>query len=90
MAGVEVHANILGNLLAKDYITRPPDWIKWLASALLSALLFFLFLRTGEKTAAILWMLGLLTATLSVFILFSFFHIWTGPALFYFCCGMYF
>jgi HD-GYP domain-containing protein (c-di-GMP phosphodiesterase class II)/CHASE2 domain-containing sensor protein len=87
MSGVEVHAAILNNLLDGNAIQDVPEWIRWLSALLLSVLSFFLFIRFSEKNAALMWMLSLMAITISVYLLFSFFQLWMGPALFYSSCS---
>jgi CHASE2 domain-containing sensor protein len=84
MSGVEVHANILNNILDANAIQDIDERIIWLAAVAFSVLCFFLFMRFSEKKAALLWLLSLVTVTLGVFVLFSVFNRWMGPALFYF------
>ncbi len=83
MSGVEVHANILNNILDVNAIQDVDEWIIWAAAVAFSVLCFFLFIRFSEKKAALLWLLSLVTITLGVFVLFSVFNRWMGPAIFY-------
>jgi response regulator RpfG family c-di-GMP phosphodiesterase len=84
MAGIEVHANIINNLLDKNYVITPGNWLRWLLTVIISAVCFVLFLRTNEKSSVLLWFLAFFLIALSVFIIFSIKNIWLSPALFYF------
>ncbi len=82
IAGVEVQANILDNLLAGNAITIPPLWMRWTAAVILALLLFFVFSRVSEKRGLLIaagLLVGIATLT---FILFYRLHIWSKPALY--------
>jgi PAS domain S-box-containing protein len=81
MAGVEVHANILNNLIAKNDIYVVPDFVRWIITVIASILCFFLFIHFDEKKAAGLWILSLALIVLLVSILFSVSHLWVSPTL---------
>jgi HD-GYP domain-containing protein (c-di-GMP phosphodiesterase class II)/CHASE2 domain-containing sensor protein len=83
MAGVEVHANILNNLLDSSSIGDVHVWIRWGVCALISLLCFLIFMRFSEKVSALVWFLGLLIITGSSFYLFSSLNLWLAPAMFY-------
>ena len=84
MSGVEVHANILNNLLDGNAIRDVSEKLRWFLAAALSLLCFFLFMRLGERNAALLWLLSLIVVTVVVFYLFAAFNKWLSPAVFYF------
>jgi signal transduction histidine kinase len=83
MAGVEVHAHILNNLIAKNDITVVRDPVRWIITVIISIFCFFLFIQFDERKAALLWVLSLLLTAVSVFMLFSVKHVWGGPAIMY-------
>jgi HD-GYP domain-containing protein (c-di-GMP phosphodiesterase class II) len=82
MPGVEVHANILNNMLDANAIQDAPEWLKWLLAGILSLLCFFLYIQFSEKKAAVAWLLSLGAITATVFMLFSLLQYWMEPALF--------
>jgi CHASE2 domain-containing sensor protein len=84
MSGVEVHANILNNLLDGNAIKDVSEKLRWFSAIALSLLCFFLFMRFSERNAALLWLLSLIVITAAVFYLFAEFNRWMSPALFYF------
>jgi len=84
MSGVEVHANILNNLLDGNAIQDVSDSLRWFAAVAVSLLCFFLLMRLSERNAALLWLLSLIVVTAVVLYLFASFNRWMSPALFYF------
>jgi CHASE2 domain-containing sensor protein len=84
MSGVEVHANILNNLLDGNAIRDVSQRLRWFSAIVLSLFCFFLFMRFSERNAALLWLLSLIVVTSAVFYLFAAFNRWMSPALFYF------
>ena len=84
MAGVEVHANILNNLLDNSSVRDVNVWIRWGVCVLFSLLYFLIFIKISEKVSALGWFLGLLMVTASSFYLFSSLNLWLAPAMFYF------
>ncbi len=83
MAGVEVHANILNNMIAKSDIRFINEWVRRFAAVAASVIFFFLFIRTNERKAAALYLGGLAAVTASVFGLFSLSQVWAAPAIIY-------
>ncbi|HXX53599.1 MAG TPA: CHASE2 domain-containing protein [Thermodesulfovibrionales bacterium] len=84
MAGVEVHANILNNLLDGSAIKNVRDWIRWSVCVLVSLLCFLLCMRFSERGSALVWLLSLLIIAGSSFYLFVSQNLWFAPAMFYF------
>jgi response regulator RpfG family c-di-GMP phosphodiesterase/CHASE2 domain-containing sensor protein len=82
--GVEIHANILNNLLDNNVIHIMHDFLRLLLTVLLSVLCFFLFIKMDEKTSSIAWLICLVVMTISLFSLFAFFNLWIRPAALYF------
>ncbi len=83
MAGVEVHANILNNLIVNNHIHAVHDPLRWIITVIVGIICFFIFIQIGERKATMLWIVSLLLITVSVFILFSLMHVWAGPAVMY-------
>jgi HD-GYP domain-containing protein (c-di-GMP phosphodiesterase class II)/CHASE2 domain-containing sensor protein len=83
MPGVEVHANILNNLLDGSSIRDVDARIRWLAGVFLCLLCFPHFMKSGEKTSALLWILGLAVVSISSFLLFSLLKLWIAPFMFF-------
>jgi signal transduction histidine kinase len=84
MAGVEVHANIINTLLLEEAITPTPTWFQWVLAGSLLVICFLAFLRIKELQAAVSALFLLLAVSAGTFLLFSRFHIWLAPSLFYF------
>ncbi len=84
MPGVEIQANALNNLLDGTEIRDFPLPAAWLGAFLTALLGLALFIRTPERTAAWIWAAGLAGITAASYLLFARFHLWLGPALFYF------
>ena len=79
MSGVEVHANILNNLLDHNAIQEvSPTWR--LVAALCSGLLLaLLLLRQDEKTAILIWCASLLLMLSLSYLLLAAVHQWVAP-----------
>jgi HD-GYP domain-containing protein (c-di-GMP phosphodiesterase class II)/CHASE2 domain-containing sensor protein len=84
MAGVEVHAHILNNLLDNSSIRDVHVWIRSGVCVLFSLLCFLIFMRFSEKVSALVWFLSLLMITAPSFYFFSSLNLWLAPAMFYF------
>jgi CHASE2 domain-containing sensor protein len=84
MSGVEVHANILNNLLDGNAIRDVSEGLRWFSVIALSFLCFFVFMRSSERNAALLWLLSLIVITAVVLYLFAAFNRWMSPAILYF------
>ena len=84
MAGVEVHANILNNLLDQNPIRPFDQWLRWPVVLAVSLLGFLAFTGSGGIRATQIWLLSLFAAAIFVFFLFAVFNIWFAPASFFF------
>ena len=84
MSGVEIHANLISNILDKNYIRDVDGWIQSLLCVVFAGFFFFFLLKLGEQRAALFWLLSLALVTLSVFFLFTVFNRWVNPAVYYF------
>ncbi len=90
MPGVEVHANILNNLIDNNPIKDVNDWLERLSVIAISVLFFLLFMRLSEKIATVLWLFSIIaTMALAVF-LFSGFNLWLRPAIYLFSLSFIF
>lgn len=90
MPGIEIYANILNNLIDHTNIKKANDWFRYLCGFLVSFFCFLLFVRLSEKTAAVLWLTGLVLISVSFFFLFTYFHFWMNPVFFYFSTSFVF
>ena len=79
-SGVEIQANIVGNLFLGDAIRVVSPAVRWLVGLVLGLLLYLLFLGTSEGRGAIMLIAAGLSYSLVVFLLFSQKHIWYAPA----------
>jgi HD-GYP domain-containing protein (c-di-GMP phosphodiesterase class II)/CHASE2 domain-containing sensor protein len=84
MAGVEVHANILNNLLDQNAIRVVDERIRLASGGFFLFLGFLSFIKLSEKAAAIFWLSTLIVITAGMYFLFSVRNLWIGPSLFYF------
>jgi CHASE2 domain-containing sensor protein/anti-sigma regulatory factor (Ser/Thr protein kinase) len=83
MSGVEVHANIVNNLLDKSFIRDATGWIRSGIVFIVSLVLGVFFLRLSEKNAALLWGFSLfLAAIIAAFLLFTQ-NLWLSLSVFY-------
>ena len=83
MPGVELHANMLNNLLDGSRIRVVTPLLQWPLVIALSIVLFLLFRKMNEKADAVIWLGSLLLLTLVSFSLFSLLNVWLPPALYY-------
>jgi|GEM_PF-941189 len=83
MAGVEVHANILNNLLDQNAIRVADERIRIISAILLSLTGIFAFLKLGEKAAAVFWFSALIVITSGTYFFFVVRNLWINPSLFY-------
>lgn len=83
MAGVEVHANILNNLIAGNDIAVVPDPVRWIVTVIVSILCFLLFIQFNERKATVLWFLSMLLVAAMSLMLFSVMQLWFAPAMVY-------
>ncbi len=82
--GVEVHANILNNLILDNAIHAAPYWIRWLSAIFFVLLSFICFLHMSEMRATILALFMLLCIAMISYLLFSMLNIWVSPSIFLF------
>jgi CHASE2 domain-containing sensor protein len=83
MSGVEVHANIVNNLLDKSFIHDVGGWIRSGAVFIVSLVLGVFFLRLSEKNAALLWGFSLVLAATIVSVLLFARNMWLSLSAFY-------
>lgn len=81
ISSVEVHANIINNLIDKNNITEIPVWLRWFLSITFSLSFFMIFLRVDEKISSVICLFALLISAAALFGLFSFFNVWFSPAM---------
>lgn len=81
ISSVEVHANIINNLIDKNNIIEVPVWLRCFLSITFSLSFFMIFLRVDEKISSVLCLFALLISATALFVLFSFFNIWFSPAM---------
>ena len=82
MPGVEVHANVLNNLLDKSSIHELPGFLRAFAALLTALLLAVVLARHDEKQAVLIWVLSLFLVVLAAFALLAGIHCWVPPTLF--------
>ncbi|MCK5322649.1 MAG: CHASE2 domain-containing protein [Desulfobulbaceae bacterium] len=80
MAGVEVHAQILNNLLNKDKIRHLGKVMEWFILFAVTILFSFLFIISRKTWTTFLWLLTVCLIPTSAFILFAYLNIWLPPA----------
>ena len=90
MSGVELHANILNNLLDGSDIHVADTALRWFFALVLSAVLFLFFIKMNEKASALILVLSLFLLTLLSFFLFSSLNLWLAPVLYYSVAGFLF
>jgi signal transduction histidine kinase/CHASE2 domain-containing sensor protein len=79
-AGVEIQANILNNLFTGNAISVVPLNLRVLIGGVLGLFMYLIFFRIPEGQGAILLTAVLTACSIVVFLLFSRWHIWYGPA----------
>jgi PAS domain S-box-containing protein len=84
MSGVEVHANILNNLIDHNYIKDIHLLVRWIGVIFLSIACFIIFMNMNEKRLIIFLMLFLMLVTGVIFTLFALFNFWMPPSVYYF------
>lgn len=87
MPGVEVHANILNNLLSGNDLRDAGSLTRRLTAFLLCFVLLFLLLfhKPGGVKPVVWWLLCMLAITSAVMmLLFTDIHLWYAPSLLYF------
>lgn len=83
MPGVEVHANILNNLLEKSAITESPGWLRAVTSLFISLIMAFLLLKQSEKKATLIWIFSLIAWGTAVATLLFTRNLWLSPTATY-------
>lgn len=83
MSGVELHANILNNLLDDNRIRQVPDWLRFAVAALFALPIWFISGKTGETRAFITVAILLLLLSAGCFSLFAAADLWLAPSLLY-------
>lgn len=83
MPGVEVHANILNNLLDGSSIRDISGRLRAVIAILISLALGVVFLRINERNAALLWAFALFAIAAASYLLFSKVNLWFYPTAFY-------
>jgi len=86
MPGIEVHANILNNLIDGSSIKEVSNKNRYLLSFLISFFLLFFFFKTNEKISVFFWLTGLIVIFISTYLCFTHLHCWGRPFIFY--CGI--
>lgn len=82
MAGVEVHANILNNLLDNSSVRNMADWLRILCLIVVTSVLAIVFLKLTERNAALIWISSLLTSSALAWFLFAAHNLWLPPTAF--------
>ena len=82
MPGVEVHANVLNNLLDKNGIHELPGILRAFTMLLTALLLAVVLARGDEKQSILIWALSLFLVLLTAFVLLAGIHCWVPPTLF--------
>jgi signal transduction histidine kinase/CHASE2 domain-containing sensor protein/CheY-like chemotaxis protein len=88
MPGVEVHANILKDLIDHSEIRTLHPIIRWFSLLLLSVLGLIFFIRINPSRSALLWAGGILGVTLISFLSFWGIRLWVPPVSFYFALSV--
>ncbi len=84
MPAVEVHANILNNLLDQSNIRPMGQLARWTVVIVLAIFCFFIFIKFGSLNGMFIGVVGLLTISLAAFFAFASLNLWLGPASLYF------
>ncbi|NWF76113.1 MAG: CHASE2 domain-containing protein [Nitrospirae bacterium] len=84
MSGIEIHANILNNLIDKNYIKDIHPFVRWLGIIILSVASFIIFININEKKFIIVLLIFLLLITVIIFTLFILLNLWIPPTVYYF------
>ncbi|NVN92290.1 MAG: CHASE2 domain-containing protein [Desulfuromonadales bacterium] len=83
MSGVEIHANILNNLISRDHLVEAPESVRTLVSLFFALAGFLLFLRISGRQLLLGWTGGMAVALCTSYAAITFFQIWFSPILFY-------
>ena len=88
MPGVEVHANILNNLLDGSFLTEVAGPVRAALLLVASLVLALLFLRLNEKNAALTWCFSLILGGVIASLLFFTRNLWLPPTAFCVSCSL--
>jgi len=83
MSGVELHANVLNNIVDGRSIRTIGKRMLWAGAFALAAVFFLISLKVNEKVAALICVAGILLLTVISFSLFLSLDLWVRPVLFY-------
>ncbi|OGQ96886.1 MAG: hypothetical protein A2521_04635 [Deltaproteobacteria bacterium RIFOXYD12_FULL_57_12] len=83
MSGVELHAQILNNLLDAADMRQASAATAGLALLLTTLFFLFLFVQNSGVVATLIWLVGLAIIPTTVYIFFRAFNLWVPPASFY-------
>lgn len=84
MSGIEIHANILNNLIDKNYIKDIHPFVRWLGIIILSVASFIIFININEKKFIIVLLIFLVLISVIIFTLFILLNLWIPPTVYYF------
>ncbi|MHC1725854.1 MAG: CHASE2 domain-containing protein [Syntrophobacteraceae bacterium] len=79
MPGVELHANVLGNMLDNTSIKPVAPWLLYLLATLLTAFFFVVYTHYRATLAFFLCISCLMALTASIYVLFVYAHDWIPP-----------
>ncbi|MBN2655141.1 MAG: CHASE2 domain-containing protein [Nitrospirae bacterium] len=83
MSSIELHANILNNLLLKNSIKILPESLRFVAALVFMVLLFLLFMRLNEMRTLLVLTLTLGAIFIVSYSLFAYFNLWLKPSFIY-------
>ncbi len=84
MPAVEVHANILNNLLDQENIQLVGQWFRWTFAICLAIFGFLLFIRFRSLSGMFIGFVSLFAISVLTFMLFAAFNLWILPTSLYF------
>jgi signal transduction histidine kinase/CHASE2 domain-containing sensor protein/CheY-like chemotaxis protein len=84
MPAVEVHANILNNLLDQENIQLVGQWFRWTLAICLAIFGFLLFIRFRSLSGMLIGFVSLFAISVLSFTLFAAFNLWILPTSLYF------
>ncbi|OPZ91603.1 MAG: Cyclic di-GMP phosphodiesterase response regulator RpfG [candidate division TA06 bacterium ADurb.Bin417] len=83
MAGVEVHATMLDNLLNGDSLKVAGDWFRRFLGLFLFFPIFTLLAKSSYRKVGLLWVAGCAIIVLGSLLLFTFARYWIKPTAFF-------